>query len=438
MYKPFEHQNKAVQWGYGRNTFPCFMEMRTGKSLVAIWWTKQWGDGQKILVAPLSTWYDWSKLFRNLHIKALFLSGTTKEKRKRLIYHCESAEWIVINPEGLTAWGREFFALTTGFQTCILDESVFIKNPRAKITKLLLKYRDYFKHRMVMTGTPIAETTEDIVSQMIWCNSHFMDCENFYVWRARYMYVAKFGWRLKRGVAVQLRDAIKRDAYVLSAKDAGMFTEQVKRVHLAYMKKDTAKDYETIKRDWQLGTCSTKYGVVKDIMLAQLASGIYPKDSTGRIGFDPFKVDAVRHLLQDGELQNQSVIIFSRWLKEIYALGTALRCPIMTGSVPISEREKLLRKFRAGEFPWMVVQSKVACRGLDLSCCDTAIIASNYWQYEIRSQIVARLRHPTKQIPTLIIDVIAKDTIEEKVYEVLHEKHNNARFFLQRLKAKVK
>ncbi len=434
----FPQQRKALVWCNGKDNFACFMEMRTGKSLVAIEQAKRWGGGV-ILIAPISTWYDWKDLLFKQGIAALFLDGPTIKKRQKLHEHYCCAEWIVINPEGLTRWGKEFFqAIGSEFCTCILDESVFIKNPRAKITKLLLRNKDRFEHRMVMTGTPIAEITEDVVSQLIWCNGDFMGYTNFYAWRCNYMRPSKFKWTLKKGIKPLLRDTLKQESFIMSAHEAGLFTQQVQRTHLVEMPNHIREDYDEIEKAWMLGEASTKFGIVKDIWLARLACGIYPKELEDiRPDVAPFKIAAIKELLH-GELKDQQVIIFSRWLKEVWAISTALKCPCITGQTPFDARDNLLANFRERVFPYLVVQSKTACRGLDLSCVNTAIMCSNYWQHEIRSQILARLKHPNKRIPTLFIDLITKNTIEEKVYEVLQEKYTNARYFLQRIRAKYK
>jgi len=428
----FKHQVKALQWSANRSNFPCFMEMRTGKSLVALQKIKTWG-GKTLLVAPLSTWFDWLKLFKSEGVKAIALLGSTKEKHKRLDIFYELVDLVLINPEGITAWGKDFFEYD--FNNCLLDESVFIKNPKSKISKLMMKHKKLFYHRMVMTGTPIAETTEDVVTQMLWCNGEFMEQDNFYKWRARYMFPAKFGWRLKKGVQRLLRDELKEDSFVLSAQDVGMYVDQIRRVHLVELPKWIQNDYKEIQQAWKLDQATTKWGVVKDAWLAQLACGIYPKDVDKPSCC--FKVKAIQELL-NGELRGQQVVIFSRWIKESFAIAKALQCACITGETEFEAREVLLDSFRKGAFHYLVIQTKCACRGLDLSCVNTAIMCSNYWQYEIRAQIMARMKHPFKKIPTLFIDIISKDTIEEKVYELLNDKHNNARFFLQRLRAKVK
>lgn len=434
----FKHQIKALQWADGRDNFPCFMEMRTGKSLVAVNQVQKWG-GKTLLVAPLSTWFDWMNLFRKEGIKAISLLGSTKLKEERFCNMIDYMDWTLINPEGITAWGKRFFDLACGeFSNCLLDESVFIKNPKAKISKLMMKHRKMFCHRMVMTGTPIAETTEDVVNQMIWCLGDFMGQDNFYKWRARYMQPAKFGFTLKRGVKAALREELKEESFVLSAKDAGMYVEQIRQVRLVELPKEMQEDYKEIQKAWILDSVSTKYGVVKDAWLSQLACGIYPVDLEGikKASFC-FKVKVIQQLI-DGELKGQQVVVFSRWRKETSAIAKYLKCDLITGETPFEERETLLNQFRRGDFKYLVIQTKCACRGLDLSCVNTAIMCSNYWQYEIRAQIMARMKHPLKRIPTLFIDIITKDTIEEKVYEVLHEKASNARYFLQRVKAKIK
>ena len=431
----FPQQVKAIEWAKDKENFACFMEMRTGKSLVCVNQLKAWG-GKTLLIAPLSTWFDWLRLFEQQGIICVALQGSTNDKLAQYDYFADKSDIVLVNPEGLLRMGKDFLKQLDGcFSNCVLDESVFVKNPKAKVTKLLMKYREKFVHRMVMTGTPIAECTEDVVTQMIWCNGSFMGQDNFYKWRLKYMSPARFGWKLKKGVKEVLRQALKEESFVLSAKDAGMFTDQVQRTHLIDLPDWIRQSYLEIEKAWALDRVTTKYGVVKDIWLSQLASGIYPDEMNSESYC--FKLIAIRQLLES-ELKGQQVIIFSRWLKEVFAVSTNLKCPCITGNVPFEERAKLLTQFRQGSFPYLVMQSKTACRGLDLSCCNTAIMCSNYWQYELRTQILARMKHPLKQIPTLFIDLITKDTIEERVYELLQDKHQNARFFLQRLKAKVR
>lgn len=144
------HQRMALHWAVNRQHFPCFLEMRTGKSLVAIHQCLHWGARKVLLVAPMSTWYDWEHLLGTLGIRSVTLSGPTKQKRERLLKYYHLVDWVIVNPEGVTRWGKDFFTLIDA-DVCILDESVFIKNPRAKVTKLCLRYRDKFEHRMVMT-----------------------------------------------------------------------------------------------------------------------------------------------------------------------------------------------------------------------------------------------------------------------------------------------
>lgn len=431
----FPQQVKALSWANGKDHFACFMEMRTGKSLVCLQQCLGWG-GKVLLIAPLSTWLDWQTLLQHERVPYVCLYGSTKWKQELMALRGPKVDWVIINPEGLLRWGKDFFKTHDVFSTCVLDESPFIKNPKAKITKLLQKYRNQFEHRMVMTGTPIAEITEDIVSQMIWCHGSFMDVDNFYQWRCRYMAPRTFGWGLKKGVKPVLRDAIRDNAFVLSAKDAGLFVTQTEKTYLVEMPTDVKQSYKKVFKDWLLDAdVTTKYATTRNMWLASLSCGIYP--STSDVPSNPFKVKAVRELLQ-GELRGQQVVIFSRWLKEVASVGKALGCPIIDGSTPYDERAKYINQFRQGKIQYLVMQSKAACRGLDLSCCNTAIMLSNYWQHEIRQQILARMKHPTKRIPTLFVDVISKDSIEEQVYEVLQDKHANARYFLQRLKAKVK
>eukprot|EP00977_Amphora_coffeiformis_P012143 scaffold2992_cov214-Amphora_coffeaeformis.AAC.25 len=62
-----------------------------------------------------------------------------------------------------------------GFDTIILDESHYIKNPKAKRTGLLLRIKDDFKHRLLLSGTPIKNGAEEFAAQMEFLGMDFVD-----------------------------------------------------------------------------------------------------------------------------------------------------------------------------------------------------------------------------------------------------------------------
>ena len=83
----------------------------------------------------------------------------------------QAVRLVGVNYESL----ERFFPLIepAAFDTIIIDESHYIKNPKAKRTQFLLDNRDMFDHRLLLSGTPIKNKVDEFVSQL-----EFLGMEN--------------------------------------------------------------------------------------------------------------------------------------------------------------------------------------------------------------------------------------------------------------------
>lgn len=58
------------------------------------------------------------------------------------------------------------FLADAGLDTIILDESHYIKNSEAKRTRLLLDSKDAFEQKLLLSGTPIKNRVDELVTQL--------------------------------------------------------------------------------------------------------------------------------------------------------------------------------------------------------------------------------------------------------------------------------
>jgi SNF2 family DNA or RNA helicase len=104
---------------------------------------------------------------------------------------------------------------------------------------------------------------------------------------------------------------------------------------------------------------------------------------------------------------------------------------VITGKQKRIERRDRRRRFQKGKAQVALLQIKCARYGLDFSRADTAIFYSNSYSLEDRRQCMDRIVHPTKDRNLLYIDLVTKDTVDEDVVKVLHEKGDQSDDFMQ-------
>jgi len=176
------YQLEAFKYSMQTENPALFMEMRLGKTLVAIRRIKLYvpqdpKQGLKVLIiAPNSTLTSWEDELTLEGIgDPVHLAGKRADRLAKLV---GPGNWFLINPEGCipikdnTASGVFCELLADHpWDVVLLDESTFIKNPNTKITKFLLNnFRDV-PHRWILTGTPNPEGPLDFFSQFKFLNN---------------------------------------------------------------------------------------------------------------------------------------------------------------------------------------------------------------------------------------------------------------------------
>src|SRR6476620_8990239 len=146
----FPHQEQALRYAQQRDHIALFMEMRLGKSVVAIRWAQPF-HGRRLVVAPLSTLKGWEQELRDEgETDVVWLTGISARARASLVTTA-AHRWHLINYEALRSWHD---APSIRWSCLIVDESTRIRNPKALITKMLTRKFFDVPHRAILTGLP--------------------------------------------------------------------------------------------------------------------------------------------------------------------------------------------------------------------------------------------------------------------------------------------
>jgi DNA excision repair protein ERCC-3 len=124
------------------------------------------------------------------------------------------------------------------------------------------------------------------------------------------------------------------------------------------------------------------------------------------------KIDVVQQLV--AKHRGERILVIGQYLDQIEQLGELLDAPTLTGSTPITERERLYQEFREGKTPVLVV-SKVANFSIDLPEASVAIqVSGSFGSRQEEAQRLGRLLRPKESALTAsFYTLVARDTVDQ-------------------------
>lgn len=438
MRRFWKHQREI--WPRTKDPRPAlFVEMRLGKTLLTIRRVKTYAPTIRagllvLVVGPYSVLDGWRKELEEEGERRVFsLSGTGEQREKEhalAVNHANAGErvWVLINREGYRVTPGVLRA--TAWDCVILDESTFIKNPRARITKFFTRNFRTVSHRWCLTGMPMPENPLDVVPQMMFLHGEWMGCLDFWQWRNRYAELVGYRWEIKTGSLAQFNHALARDSIIVRRSDVGMDKERIYQTRVLDLPQELRETYDRIEGEFVLAyknrarTETTMQGTRLSWM-RDACNGIVD----GRYVWDG-KVKEIVSLLQ-GELKGQSVVIWVDRLNLIVPLCRVLhrrgiRSYAITGGTPQSQRRMMVGWFQDHAIQVLICQAQCATFGMDLSTASVVIYMDSVTSGLVRRQTEDRILAIDKGGPLLYIDLIVGNTISQDYYSLIRAKNAGA------------
>jgi SNF2 family DNA or RNA helicase len=407
--------------------------MRLGKTLVAVRTSKVYNpppDMQKkiLVVAPSSTFADWLQELELEGESGTLLIGPRK---KRLQLLSEDLTWYIMNREGHRSIPEIADARWTAV---ILDESTFIKNPKIKTTQFYCSNFRRVPHRMILSGLPAPESEMDFFQQLFFLDGEAFGFKSFWDFRIK-LYEPEpngYGWIPKPGTLELVRSYLAERACVIRRKDVGLDTPKLRERRFIKLSGKARRTYETAEREFILEyegeeVARTTRAIGRYTWLRQLAGG-FVKD---RLVWDA-KFKELKQLVTE-DLRDQPLVVWFRYNAELHHAESLLSesgvsCQKVLGGGDLGERVEVFRSFQRGEFRVLLLQIAIAEYGLNLSRAETAIYYSNPTGQLARAQTEDRILKPGKksQTPLLYIDLLAEDTVDADIRDLLIAKRTRS------------
>jgi SNF2 family DNA or RNA helicase len=430
----YEYQRNMVDYLISHPKAALFAEMRLGKCITTIRALKHL-PGRKLIICPkavINTWcdelemeeirdYGWFSseelsIFRVIPGLGLWVPG-----------------WIIMNYEAVTRLSDIELLL---FKHVVIDESVRIKNPKAQITRFLLKNFEGIERKILLSGNPAPNSPLEYFTQMQFLYGSWMNCDNYWKFRHRYFSSDLQGWNwwTRRGSAEAIKAQLQKNCFFLSRKEVGVENKKVYAKRIVEMPKELAKKYRQMEKAFMTTlpngkTLETKWVLSQFLYLQEMASGHILNQE-----ISDFKIKELVELLE-GELKGEKVLIWCRFRWEIDAIAKFLTkkgimSGIITGDTPLNKRKALQENFQGNKLDILCMQIATGKHGLNFSAADTMIYFSNTFSSDDRTQSEARIESNTKSQPLLYIDLITKGTIEEDILKALQTKKRKSEFYM--------
>lgn len=157
-------------------------------------------------------------------------------------------------------------------------------------------------------------------------------------------------------------------------------------------------------------------------------------DSSVHLSEPSTKLDAMEEVLT--ELGDRQAVIFAESKQLIMLAAGRLEegtFGLLTGDVKSEDRTKNLQDFRDGKIRYMLVVIQAGGEGVDgLQAADTAIFLQRPWSHVQNVQAEDRLHRIGQEGENVTyVDIVATDTVEEKVFEALEKKKEISRNVVQ-------
>ena len=458
--KPYAHQLKALEMSWNKEVFAYFMEMGTGKSKVLLDNVAMLFDKGKInsvlIVAPKGVYKNWfdSEIPEHLakHIDrnvVLWKALITKEQKSKLdslfVQDFTKLQILLMNVEALsTSKGLNFARQFLNVKKVLfaVDESTTIKNPGAKRTKNILGLSKMGKYRRILTGSPVTKSPLDLYTQCFFLDPFLLDHASYYSFRTRYaiMKTANFSGRSVQIVVgyhnlEELTEKLKPFSYRVLKDECLDLPPKTYMKRIIQLTPEQKKVYQQMKQMALAelnGKMVTTMNVITQLMrLQQITCGHFKADDDS---IQNIKSNRITELMDVLEEMEGKAIIWAHWRHDIDTIVESIedKYPgsVVTyyGDTSTEDRQKAIRKIQDPESKvrFLVGTPQTGGYGITLTGASTMIYYSNGYDLEKRQQSEARIDRIGQKKPMTYIDILAEDTIDEKIVKSLRKKVNIA------------
>ncbi len=383
-------------------------------------------DAFALIICPASLVYNWENELEKFapHLTKKVLAGDVKERKEALD---EKLDVFIISYDTLR---RDIVNYENKRFYCqIVDEAQFIKNQTTQVSKAVKVIHS--KVRFALTGTPIENRLSELWSIFDYLMPGYL------------YYYAKFKKELETPIVQEQREeSLERlqrmlNPFILRRVKKEVLKELPDKVEqVVYsklegeQKKLYAAEVHTMLESMK-NTSKKEYQENKLQILAQLtklrqiccAPELYFEQYTG----EHAKIDTALELIKNAVEGGHKILVFSQFANLLFLLEGILKKEkigyyILTGKTGKEKRISMVNAFNENQIPVFLISLKAGGTGLNLTTADIVLHLDPWWNVAAQNQATDRAHRIGQENVVTVFNLIAKDTIEEKILKMQEQK----------------
>ncbi|GAA4453292.1 hypothetical protein GCM10023189_18120 [Nibrella saemangeumensis] len=383
-----------------------------------------------LLVMPTSLLYNWELESRKFtpNLRVMVYTGTYRDKNTEQFDGYD----LILTSYGIVRIDIDLLK-EYRFNYVILDESQAIKNPSSHITRAVMQLNS--GHRLILTGTPLENSTMDLWAQMTFINPGLLGSQTFF----RNEYQVPIEKRNDEQKTQRLYSLIK--PFMLRRNKAQVATdlpEKVESIHYCEMTGDQADKYEEAKSYYrnlileqieENGMAKSQMVVLQGLTkLRQIAN--HPRLIDEAYAGDSGKLEDVLMRLESAMADNHKVLVFSQFIKHLnvfrqYLKENQISYAYLDGST--QDRQSQVKLFQTDDsIKLFLISLKAGGLGHNLTAADYVFILDPWWNPAIEAQAVDRAHRIGQEKTVFTYKFITKNTVEEKILALQRSKQKLA------------
>nr|WP_026998686.1 DEAD/DEAH box helicase [Eisenibacter elegans] len=383
-----------------------------------------------LLVIPTSLIYNWQLEAHKFtpDLRVLVYAGPNRNKDVAQFAHYD----LIITSYGIVRVDIELLS-NYHFHYVILDESQAIKNPTANVSQAVRKLQA--RHRLLLTGTPLENSTLDLWSQMSFINPGLLGSQAFFK-QSFLNPIEKQGDAQKaERLATVIKPFILRRHKAQVAKD---LPEKVVNLQYCTMTPAQAEHYEQAKDRYrneilnqieQQGMAKTQMLIFKGLTeLRQIAN--HPRMVDEGYQADSGKMEDVLYKVESLLSEGSKVLIFSQFVKHLSLFRTHFDrqgwgYAYLDGAT--TNRQAQVERFQEDPNTSIFLLSlKAGGVGLNLTAAEYVFLLDPWWNPAIEAQAIDRAHRIGQQNTVFAYKFITQNTVEEKILALQQRKQQLA------------
>lgn len=400
---------------------------KTVQTLTLLQHLKEKGEvTASLLVMPTSLIYNWELEAKKFTpgLKVYNYTGTNRVKDVALFHGYD----LVLTSYGIARLDievlKEFY-----FNYVILDESQAIKNPNSNISKCVKQLSS--RNKLILTGTPLENSTLDLWSQMTFINPGLLGNQSFF----KTEFLHPIEKQNDQDKTKKLYSIIK--PFILRRHKSQVATElpaKVESVKYCNMSPQQEEQYEEVKsyfRNKILEQIESS-GMNKSHMillqgltkLRQIAN--HPKMVDKEYDGDSGKLDALTRMVLSAISENHKILIFSQFVKHLSIVSDFLKSKkidfaYLDGST--KDRQAQVERFQnEDKLKLFLISLKAGGLGLNLTKAEYVFILDPWWNPAVEQQAIDRAHRIGQENKVFTYKFITKNTVEEKILNLQRRK----------------